>query len=162
MLKKISNILIIIGLVLYVIINFINICIINTNSNIISSIQYKDNMVNYYVGYIEIKDKIKVPLVYGTSDKELNQNIVGISNYSNNNHLILAGHAIESVFLPLYKISINTKITILINGKYYTYYVDKKYIVFKDDLSVYDNNGLTLITCINKNKRLIIHAKTAN
>ena len=134
----------------------------NVNSNIINSIQYKDNIVNYYVGYIEIEDKIKVPLVYGTSDKELNQNVVGISNYSNNNHLILAGHAIKSVFLPLYKISIDTKIIILINGKYHTYYVDTKNIVFEDDLSVYNNSGLTLITCINKNQRLIIHAKTAN
>lgn len=146
---------------MYILVNLINYYQIKSNTKIIELIKHNDNIVNYYIGYIEIENKIKVPLVYGTTDKELDQNVVGVSNYSDNNHLILAGHAINSVFLPLYNVNIGDKIIVFINNKYNIYYIDKKYIVRENDTSVYNNNDLTLITCIEKNKRLIIHAKTA-
>lgn len=161
MLRKISNILIIIGIILYLCILLVDYNIYKTNNKIVNSLIYSDITVNYYVGYIEINNK-KIPLVYGTDEKELNQNIVGISKHSNKKHLVLAGHAIKSVFLYLYEIDINENISIYLNKKYYNYYVDNKHIVDDNDISIYDNEGLTLITCIDKTKRLIVHAKTAN
>lgn len=161
MLRKISNILIIIGIILYLCILLVDYNIYKTNNKIVNSFVYSDITVNYYVGYIEINNR-KIPLVYGTDEKELNQNIVGISKHSNKKHLVLAGHAIKSVFLYLYEIDINENISIYLNKKYYNYYVDNKHIVEDNDISIYDNEGLTLITCIDKTKRLIVHAKTAN
>ena len=140
MLKKISNIFIILGVLLFIIINIY---------------EYKQIYNN------EIIVNIKIPLVYGTSKKELDQNVVGISKYSSSKHLILAGHAIESVFLSLYNIKLQTEIEILLNDNYYKYIVNNVYIVNENDLSVYNNTGLTLITCINKKQRLIVNAKTA-
>lgn len=161
MLKRISNILIISSILIYLIINFEEKIQKEKNRIIINNINYNSEIVNYYVGYISIKDlEIEVPLVYGTSKNELNQNLVGISKYSTIDHLILAGHAIKTVFLNLYDIKENTIIEIKINNNYYEYYVDKKYIVNENDLSIYNNTGLTLITCIDNNKRLIVHAKT--
>ena len=163
MLKKISNILITLGILSFIIINIHKYNQIYKNEIIVNKIELKEEVSNYYIGYIIIKKlNIKIPLVYGTSEKELNQNIVGVSKYSNSKHLILAGHAIESVFLPLYKIKEQTEIDVLLNGNYYKYIVDSIYIVEETDLNVYNNNGLTLITCINKRQRLIVHAKTAN
>ena len=37
---------------------------------------------HYYVGYIEINNK-KIPLAYGTDEKELNQNIVQLLRQNN-------------------------------------------------------------------------------
>lgn len=161
MLRKISNILIIIGIIFYLCILLVNYNIYKTNNKIVNSLIYSDITVNYYVGYIEINNK-KIPLAYGTDEKELNQNIVGISKHSTKKHLVLAGHAINPVFLYLYEIDINENIIIYLNQKYYNYYVDNKHIVEDNDISIYDNEGLTLITCIDKTKRLIVHAKTAN
>lgn len=160
MLKKISNILIALGILSFIIINIHKYNQVYKNEIVVNKIELKEDVSNYYIGYIIIKElNIKIPLVYGTSEKELNQNIVGVSNYSNSKHLILAGHAIKSVFLPLYKIKEQTEIEVLLNGIYYKYIVDSIYIVEETDLSVYNNKGLTLITCINKNQRLIVHAK---
>lgn len=163
MLKKISNILILIGIIGFMILIFINYKQMENNKIIISNIEHNNTYNQYYVGYIEIEVlNIKVPLVYGTSAKELDKNIVGINNHSTSNHLILSGHAISSVFLPLYNIEIDTEVTIRLNQNKYNYIVDNVNIVNKKDISVYNNEGLTLITCINKEKRLIVHAKTAN
>lgn len=132
------------------------------NNIIIQNIELENLKSNYYIGYIEIENlKIKVPIVYGTSKKELDQNVVGISNYSNSSHIILAGHAIETVFKPLYNISIKTKIKVKLNNIYKYYEVDYIDNVSYDNISIYKNSGLTLITCIDKKTRLIVHAKTA-
>lgn len=161
MLKKISNIFLITGLIILIIIELSYKFQIHQNSKIIENIKLHGEIINYYVGYIKINDlKVNVPLVYGTSKKELDQNIVGVSNYSDSKHLILAGHAIKSVFLPLYNIKKQTEIEILLNDNYYKYIVDNVYIVKENDISVYRNTGLTLITCINKKQRLIVNAKT--
>lgn len=150
------------GLIILIIIELSYQFQIHQNSKIIENIKLQGGIINYYVGYIKINDlKVNVPLVYGTSKKELDQNIVGVSNYSDSKHLILAGHAIKSVFLPLYNIKKQTEIEILLNDNYYKYIVDNVYIVKENDISVYNNTGLTLITCINKNQRLIVNAKTA-
>lgn len=42
---------------------------------------FQEQIPEYYIGYIEI-DTLKLPLVYGATEKELNQNLVGISKYS--------------------------------------------------------------------------------
>lgn len=158
--KKISYFLILIGMesLFFLLLKSYN--QIKENNNIVNQIIFQEQIPEYYLGYIEI-NSLKIPLVYGTTDKELDQNLVGISEYSTKEHLILAGHAIPSVFQCLYYISINEKIIIHKNNDSYTYYVDYYYITDSKDLSVYKNSGLTLITCINQNKRLIIHAKTA-
>lgn len=162
MLKKISNILIILGVLLFIIINIYEYKQIYNNEIIVNKLELKEEVSNYYVGYIIIKNlNIKIPLVYGTSKEELDQNVVGISKYSSSKHLILAGHAIESVFLSLYNIKLQTEIEISLNDNYYKYIVNNVYIVNENDLSVYNNTGLTLITCINKKQRLIVNAKTA-
>ena len=134
---------------------------IRKNDRIINQMHFQEQIPEYYIGYIEI-DALKLPLVYGATEKELNQNLVGISKSSTKDHLILAGHAIPAVFQCLYHISINEKIIIYRNNDIITYYVDDYYITDSKNLSVYQNNGLTLITCINQEKRLIVHAKTAN
>lgn len=162
MLRTISNIIILISIIGFLSLNFIDISQIKTNEKIISNILYNNTSNHYYVGYIEIKNlNIKVPLVYGTSAKELNQNVVGINNHSTDNHLILSGHAINSVFLSLYNIKLETAIVIMQNNNEYHYIVDNIKIVKKEETNVYNNTGLTLITCVNKEKRLIVHAKTA-
>lgn len=162
MLKKISNILILIGIIIYVTYYIKSFSQIVNNKIIVDNIIQSETENEYYIGYIKIESlNIKVPLVYGTSEKELNQNIVGVSNYSNKNHLILAGHAVKSVFLSLNKIKIQTAIEVMINNKKTIYYVDDILVVQEDNLNVYDNMGLTLITCVNERKRLIVHAKTA-
>lgn len=143
--------------------NTINIKQIKDNEKIIVNMKYNNTNNSYYVGFIEIETlNIKVPLVYGTSAKELDQNVVGISSHSTEQHLILSGHAITSVFLPLYHIEDDTKISIQLNQNQYIYIVDDIKKVHKKDTSVYNNIGLTLITCVNKEERLIVHAKTAD
>ena len=158
--KKISYFLILIGIVSLFFLLLKSYNQIKENNNIVNQIIFQEQIPEYYIGYIEI-NSLKVPLVYGTTDQELDQNLVGISEYSTKEHIILAGHAIPSVFQCLYHISINEKIIIHKNNDSYIYYIDYCYITDSKDLSVYKNSGLTLITCINQNKRLIVHAKTA-
>ena len=160
--RKISFIFIIVGFIGIQVITLIPIYQKEVNKQIVSKIEvgeYKEK--NYYVGYIAVCS-IKIPLVYGSSEKELNQNLVGIDNHSTSNHLILAGHAIKSVFLCLYDVKVDDIIKIKYHNSNYIYYIDNKKIVNYTDISVYNNTGLTLITCINKEQRLIVHAKTAS
>lgn len=157
--KKISILLIIIGIIGILFLISIDLFQKNKNKQIVSELQNKNYEIkNYYVGYIEICS-LKIPLVYGTSSKELDQNIVGIDNHSTIEHLILAGHAIKSVFLCLYDIEINGEIIVVYHENKNSYYVDNKKIVKNTDVSIYYNDGLTLITCIDSKKRLIVHAK---
>lgn len=158
---KVSIAFITIGIIGIQVLLFINFIQKEINKQIVNQIEMKEyNSKNYYVGFIEVCS-LKIPLVYGTTSRELNQNIVGIDNHSNKNHLILAGHAIPSVFLCLHDIKLKEKIKVKFN-EYENYYdVDYKIIVNYKDISIYKNTGLTLITCIDNYRRLIVHAKTA-
>lgn len=160
--RKISSSLILISVLGIFIIISINCFLKLKNEEIVNQMKIGEYTVkNYYVGYIEICS-LEIPLVYGTTSRELNQNLVGIDNHSTKEHLILAGHAIETVFLCLYDITLNSEITIFFNNSKLNYIIDNKKQVINTDISIYKNTGLTLITCLDKKRRLIVHAKTAN
>lgn len=159
MLKKISILFIIIGVIGLLLITSIDLFQKNKNKRIVNELQMREyDEKNYYVGYIEIC-YLKIPLVYGSSDKEIDQNIVGIDNHSTIEHLILAGHAIKSVFLCLYDIRLNEEIIVVYQKTKNKYYIDNKKIVKNTDTSIFYNDGLTLITCLDDKRRLIVHAK---
>lgn len=160
--KKVSFIFIVTGFIGILILFSLSTIFKMTNQKIVHQIETDTyHSKNYYVGYIEVC-KLKIPLVYGTSKKELDQNIVGIDKHSTINHLILAGHAIDSVFLCLHHIEISNQIIVKYHESKKVYNIDYKKIVMDTDVSVYENIDLTLITCIDQHKRLIVHAKTAN
>ena len=118
------------------------------------------NKVNY-IGYIEIERlNIKREIVLGINNYNLLQHVALSKESKNldNDTIVLAGHAIKNIFGNLKNIKENDIIKIKsINKTYYYKVIDIK-IIFKDKRISYDSN-LTLITCFDYNKRLIVSAK---
>lgn len=140
--------------------------IINNNSN---SYLVKKNYNNNTIGYIKIANlDINKAIMLGTNDKVLNKNVVGLYDklsglddlYGN---VLLAGHNNNYVFKNLFNIKINDIIEIGSKKAIYIYKVFEIKQIYKDDYSIFneyeDKKVLTLVTCINKEKRFIVLAK---
>lgn len=117
-----------------------------------------------YVGYIEIdRLKIKREIVIGINNLNL-LNHVTMDKYDSfdDNHIVLAGHAIPNIFLNLNKIKISDEIKITSLNNSYFYEVISIDIVSKYNIDIIKTGDLVLITCKNKNERLVIKAKKIN
>lgn len=124
---------------------------------------------SYYLGYIKIeKYNIKNYIMEGTSSDVLNKNVVGkhpasVELDSLFGNIILAGHNNKNVFKNLLKMQINDKIEIITHRTCYLYQVTKIDYISKDDFKYFnylnDKKIITLITCLNENKRIIIRGE---
>lgn len=157
---------------LLIIISFKN---INNNSKIeVNSIIYdQHNSVNRdftnNLGYLLI-DRLNIDkdIKRGTSLHVLNSNSVGL--YENgvelndeSGQIILAGHNNKYVFKNLFRIKQGDTIKIITYNKEYVYKVYKKVVVSFYDSSYFkvgdSDKEVILITCVNKDKRLLVFAK---
>lgn len=112
-----------------------------------------------YEGYIYIP-KFYYKNVIKKGDKAINENLVSMHNLSDpigSDNIILSGHNNKYVFHKLYKLDIGDEIIIGDFKKDYRYTVDNIKVVNIDDSSVFNKEGLKLITCTNDNqKRLVV------
>ena len=137
----------------------------NNNGNYIEYVKDFTHNIGYlYIDTLNIKQVIKK----GTSEQILNNNNVGLYKNGveiddNIGQIILAGHNNKYVFGNLYKIKNNDKIIIETKQGKQLFIVNNKIIINSNDTSYFKKNSsskeLILITCINKNKRLLIFAK---
>lgn len=149
LLKSVSYILIILGILIIILIKVM----------IISNKEYQYYVIEKNnVNYINIPSiNVNNILIDGITDEHLNMNYATIEV---NNNIIVAGHAIELVFKNLYNIEIDDEIIIYYNNQLLTYYVIDKYNVNTNEFNGFDQiNKLILITCIDKDNRLIVVAK---
>ncbi len=122
--------------------------------------------INYY---LEIeKYNIVLPILYGTTNDILDQNVVGImetfNNLEENKNTVLAAHNYENLFKELYYLNIGDTINI-IGKEIVKYEVIKKDIIEETDMSYFfqgSESQLTLITCYGYNKRLIVITQPIN
>lgn len=118
------------------------------------SIKIKEYDMNY----------IKIPavsiynlLIDGINDNHLNMNVATIEFQDN---IIVAGHAIKSVFQNLKNIHENDEIELYYNQIIYHYKVEEIRIINVNEFKKFDEHDkLILITCIDLNNRLIVIAK---
>ncbi len=132
---------------------FINTSCIHTKNN---------NIKSEIIGYITINNNIN-SIVKGHDKKDLNRDLVGA--IIDNKNIILAGHNSKKVFNNITKLKLNDTVYLTINDITYKYKVIKITKLDKNEFLYYDNSveELSLITCINNNKkRLIVTAKKVN
>ena len=112
-----------------------------------------------YEGYIYIP-KFNYKNMIKKGDKAINENLVSMHSLSDpigGTNIILSGHNNKYVFHKLYYLSIGDEIIIS------DFNIDKRYIVNEikkvniDDSSIFNIDGLKLITCTNNNQvRLVV------
>lgn len=122
----------------------------------------KNNIKSEIIGYITINNNIN-SIVKGHDKKDLNRDLVGA--IIDNKNIILAGHNSKKVFNNITKLKLNDTVYLTINDITYKYKVIKITKLDKNEFLYYDNSveELSLITCINNNKkRLIVTAKKVN
>lgn len=139
--------------VFIILVLFINTSCIHTKNN---------NIKSEIIGYITINNNIN-SIVKGHDKKDLNRDLVGA--IIDNKNIILAGHNSKKVFNNITKLKLNDTVYLTINDITYKYKVIKITKLDKNEFLYYDNSveELSLITCINNNKkRLIVTAKKVN
>lgn len=152
-LKRVSKVSIL-GIIIILLIKTYSILDYNYQVKIIQ----KDNYST--LDYIKIpKVNIERIVKKGINDDCLNKNFACVEYIDSN--IIIAGHAIEQVFLNLYNIKNNDEIEVKINSEYNIYKVNNIYkLTYTEYMNYNIKNSLILITCLNDfNKRLIVVAK---
>lgn len=131
------------------------------HSNRIDKIFYNSEINKYnYIGYIEIDSlHIKREILMNSEKNMINSVVLYQGKNLDENHIVLAGHAIDNVFGNLKNININDIINIKTFDNNYKYIVVEKEIVYNNDYNSILEGELVLITCKNYKQRYIIKAK---